>query len=299
MKVSINYSLPAGELVDEGVIQVDVFKCPAWEDLLDGLSNRPVYVHFPLLLGRDVVINSEQKAPVDLDFIKRLRDKTHTPFVNTHFAPLRIQYPEIPADSLAPDHIERVVEDAVKQVRTLQAVFGDENVTVENIPLSDDRMLYLCALPDVIKRVVDETGCGFLFDIPHARLSARKLGFDEQTYMSALPVDRIREIHITGILRIDEAVIAQLETLGIDSGFFHGKLGQEADHVALSELDWASFEWVMGHIHRGEWATPEIVAFEYGGVGGFWEKLADKETIRQQVPRLYQIVNNSHNVQTS
>lgn len=292
MKVSINYSLPAGELVDEGAIQVDVFKCPAWEDLIDGLSDRPVYVHFPLLLGRQYVINSEQKAPVDIEFIKRLKAKTHTPFVNTHFASLNVEYPEIPTDSFAPEHIEMITQDAIRQIRSLQAIFGQKDVTLENIPLSDQRILMLCALPDVISRIVEETGCGFLLDIPHARLSARKLRIDEKEYIRALPVHRIREIHVTGIIRIDETVIAKLEALGVDNGFFHHKLGHDADHVPFTENDWEMFAWVMEHIHRGEWAKPDIVAFEYGGVGGFWEKVADKETIRQQVPRMYDIVKN-------
>jgi uncharacterized protein (UPF0276 family) len=294
MKVSINYSFPAGELVDEGAIQVDVFKCPAWEDLIDGLTDRPIYVHFPLVLGRGAVINSEHNAPADLDFITRLKEKTATPFVNTHFAAMSADYPEIPHGSLAPEHIEIVVQNAIAQIRTLQAIYGAENVTVENIPLSDERILTLCALPEVISRIVEETGCCFLLDISHARLSARKLGMDEKAYLSALPVHRIREIHVTGIITIDEAIIAKLEALGIDSGFFHRKLGHEADHVAFTESDWEMFAWVMGHIHRGEWATPDIVAFEYGGVGGFWEKVADKETIRQQVPRMYDIVNDRH-----
>ncbi len=296
MKVSINYSVPAGELVDEGAIPIDIFKCPAWEDLIDGLLDRPIYVHFPLLLGRNAVINTERNAPADLDFIARLKEKTNTPFVNTHFFPLRAEYPEIPAESTDPEHAELIVRDAVARVRSLQDRFGVENVTLENISKSTDRVFRLAVLPEIITRVTEETNCGFLLDISHARLSARTLGIDEKAYLSALPVHRLREIHVTGIITIDEAVIAKLEALGIDTGFFHRNLGQEADHVPFTEPDWEMFAWAMGNVHRGEWATPDIVAFEYGGVGDLWEKVADKETIRQQVPRMADIVHDRHDM---
>ncbi|TVR18922.1 MAG: DUF692 family protein [Anaerolineaceae bacterium] len=290
MRVSINYSTAAAGLVDSGEIQVDVFKCPAWPDLIDSLAERPVYVHFPLLLGRSAVIDSEAGAPADFDKIERLREQTGTPFVNVHLAPLRTEYPEIPTQSNEPAHIEQIIADATRGIRALQARFGTENVIVENVPASDERLLWAGVMPQTIERVVEQTGAGFLLDISHARLTAERLARDEREYLDSLPVAQIREIHVTGIEFIDESKIAQLEALGIAESFYHRYIGRKVDHLPFNEVDWTETAWAFDQIHAGRWQAPEIVAFEYGGVGGMWEKIADRDIIRQQVPRLYQMV---------
>lgn len=290
MRVSINYSTAAAELVDSGAIQVDVFKCPAWPDLIDSLRERPVYVHFPLLLGREAVIDSEAGAPADFDKIERLREQTGTPFVNVHLAPMRTEYPEIPTESDEAAHIEQVIADATRGIRALQARFGAANVIVENVPASDDRLLWAGVQPETIRRVVEQTGAGFLLDISHARLTAERLELDEREYLNALPVAHICEIHVTGIEFIDERIITRLEALGIAESFYHRYIGRKVDHLPFNEVDWTATGWAFDQIHAGRWHAPEIVAFEYGGVGGMWEKIADRDIIREQVPRLYEMV---------
>ncbi len=54
-------------------------------------------------------------------------------------------------------------------------------------------------IASVINQVVTETGCQFLFDIAHARLTTMNLGWDWLTYIRQLPLQRLREFHITGI----------------------------------------------------------------------------------------------------
>ncbi len=293
MQVSINYSVPAAELVDAGEIQVDVFKCPAWPHLVQALAGRTTYMHFPLMLGRDAVMNSESNAPADFDMIADLRAKTNTPFVNAHFGTLRSDYPEIPAESTTPEHIEHVLADSIRGVKALQARFGNAEVIIENVPGSDGRLLGICQLPEVITRLVEETGCGFLLDVSHARLAAEHMGMDEKEYMNQLPVQHIREVHVTGIDVIDDAKVALLESLGITESFYHQYKGRRIDHLPFTDADWEMLAWVFGHIHAEAWHRPEIVAFEYGGVGGFWEKVSNKGIIREQVPRLYDLVKNA------
>ncbi|GEN86148.1 hypothetical protein [Oceanobacillus sojae] len=53
MKLAVNYSSEAYHLVNEGKIDVDVFKCPDLNDKLieTAQSCRPAYVHFNLDAG--------------------------------------------------------------------------------------------------------------------------------------------------------------------------------------------------------------------------------------------------------
>ncbi len=52
----------------------------------------------------------------------------------------------------------------------------------------------------------------------------------------------------------------------------------------------SNFDRVLGHIHRGEWAEPWIVAFEYGGIGPIFEWRSEPTFIAEQIPRLRDIV---------
>ena len=46
--------------------------------------------------------------------------------------------------------------------------------------------------------LIREINCGVLLDLAHARISAHNMGYaDPRDYLSLLPLDRIREIHVT------------------------------------------------------------------------------------------------------
>ena len=57
MKLAVNYSAALADLVDlEGRSRSDLYKCPAWPDLVarltpDAEAHTPCYIHFPLLVG--------------------------------------------------------------------------------------------------------------------------------------------------------------------------------------------------------------------------------------------------------
>ena len=63
--------------------------------------------------------------------------------------------------------------------------------------------------------------------------------------------------------------------------------GLRHDHFAMTEPDWAMTEWALGRIRAGDWRTPEIMAFEYGGVGPRFAPRSDPAVIAGQAPRLY------------
>ena len=129
-----------------------------------------------------------------------------------------------------------------------------------------------------------------LLDISHARLAAHHLGMDAWDYIHALPVERIREIHVTGIQHFDARWVALLRRAGLDAGVIQGLVGRLVDHLPLTADDWAFAAQSLDHIRRGVWGQPWIVALEYGGVGPVWEAVTDMEVLREQIPRLYELV---------
>jgi len=293
--IAINYSRQAAKLYESGQIQLDYFKCPAWDDLIaEARAVLPAYVHFPLRVGRGIVMDTEKKAPADFSRIEKLLTMSDTPCVNIHFSPFDSDYPEIAYDSLATNDIELVVENSIKAINQLVEKFGADKVLVENVP-SVKHSHMLCALyPDVITRVIDETNTTLLFDISHARLSAHRLGMNEYQYIRGLPLKQVQEMHVTGITRIDETHLDMLNERGLSDTIFHKLAGELIDHVPFTPPDWDITAWAFEQIHSGAWRKPWVVAFEYGGVGGVFEALSDSATIADQIPRLYRMAKNRH-----
>src|SRR5687768_4394396 len=159
----------------------------------------------------------------------------------------------------------------IGDVNRVASRVGTDNVIVENIPYFGGGGKYMRASvdADVIRRVVDATGCGFLLDVSHARIAAHHLGIDPRAYIGSLPVSRLRELHLTGIQTID---------------------GRMTDHMGLGEDDWRWAEWAIGEIRRGAWGRPWVVALEYGGEGEPFRWRSDANVIETCVPRLYELV---------
>jgi uncharacterized protein (UPF0276 family) len=269
MQFALNYSPQAAGLLFDGRIQPDRFKCPNWPDLIAEASRLlPVYVHFDLIAG-----NGGLEA-IDWDGVEKVLKTTETPYVNLHLAPMMNASADGVSD-LTEDR-PRVIEQMRADMSRVAQRFGAERVIVENVPyrsVNDPhlrrRFYRACVEPDVISALLEETKCGFLLDISHARIAAETLGLDAKTYIEALPLRRLRELHVTGIERGD---------------------GGAEDHMPMTENDWTMFEWVMGKIASGEAAEPWMVAFEYGGIGKIFEWRSDSFVIATQVPRLYDSV---------
>lgn len=263
MKFAINYSPQAAALIDSQQIHVDLFKCPDWPDLIEKAEqHRPVYVHFPLNVGRANI------DKVGWEHIERLLETTETLYINAHLAPDARHY-DFPIDSLDPAHTEILIQDMQRDIAALVERSGAEKVILENGMWDVDFGMPLGALqPAVIRRVVHESGCGFLMDIAHAAVTCRRLGMEVREYIEELPVDRLRELHVTGTIIAPD--------------------GTWSDHEAMRLYDWDLLDWSMERIQAGVWSEPWVVAFEYGGVGPFFGPRSAANIIAEQTPRLYE-----------
>lgn len=266
MRFAINYSPQAEKLWREDKIQVDLFKCPNWPNLVDRVSQiHKLYVHCDLYAGREL------DEPLDFQSLFHWLDATETTVINTHFAALRSEFS---ADcAIRP---EAVIERAVRSVQRLGEHIGVERIVIENVPYPT-KFWYGDLLPEVvdpavISEVARRAGCGLLLDVAHAVRACEGTGRkDAQAYMNALPVHALRELHIVGIEP--------------DADEF----GIRLDHVAMTEADWEITEWVIEQISLGRWNKPETMAFEYGGVGERFATRSDEAVIAEQAPRLYQL----------
>jgi uncharacterized protein (UPF0276 family) len=264
MKLAVNYSLQAAALLHDGAIALDVFKCPDWPAVIaEAGARHPVYVHFGFRAGSGAL------GAVEWGHVEEVLARTGTFYVNLHLYP---RVTDFGVDDPAAVDDETVAQRMVCDVKLAVERFGPERVIVENIPYPDpdSSVLRTAVEVETIRRVVYESGCGFLLDIGHARIAARSIGVDERAYISQLPVERLRELHVTGLEH--------------DGHYLR-------DHRPMTDADWPTLEWVLGHIRANKvWAKPWAVVFEYGGIGDKLKHHSKTEVLAGQIPRLYELV---------
>lgn len=259
MKLAVNFSNPLIRLLKEGEIEIDLIKCPDWEGMLkEAEPYSPITIHYDLTAGLSQTFN------VDFERIRRFKEQTQTPHYNTHLVTPRN------FDLNKTDALVRINHLWREEISRMVSDFGAEAVVLEHYPYTANNAHIAPAADTVIfSRVILDTGCQLLLDLAHARITADTLGTDVKDYIRALPLDRLREMHITGLQN-------------------HG--GVLTDHFELNQEDWEIFDWAMGEIRTGHWREPEIIAFEYGGVGETFVWRTDYDVLRNQVPRLFEIV---------
>ncbi len=264
MDLAINYSTQAAELLEQGTIEFERFKTMDWPEMMQAARrHRPIAVHFGLQAG-----NGRVKT-LDWDAAARLLDETGTPHLNLHLEVTSKDYPGIPVDQPPAGDRERIIAHMLKDVRRAVKHLGAERVIIENVPYRGpaEKVFRLAVEPETIQAIVAESGCGLLLDISHARIAAHHLGLDSREYMQQLPVASLRELHFTGLHKLN---------------------GRLQDHLSILDSDWPYLDWVLERIHKGEWPRPWLLAFEYGGTGEKFAERSDPAVIATQLPVLRQ-----------
>lgn len=259
MKFACNYSNPLTRLLDEGALQVDLIKCPDWDGMLkEARPYGPITIHFDLDAGLGTTFE------VDFSRIQDFFDRTHTPHVNTHLVTPRNFDPNNEEELLKINALWR------EEIQVMIDHLGAEAVALEQFPYTESTPHIRPATdPAIFSQVIHDTGCMLLLDLAHARITADTLNMEVRDYINALPLDRLVELHITGI---------QMHS------------GVLTDHFELGDEDWALLAWTLEKIRMGHWRRPEIFAFEYGGVGYSFVWRNEEAVLRSQVPKLYDMV---------
>ncbi len=294
MNFALNYSPQAADLVQSGQIQVDLFKCPAWPDLITAaLDIGPAYVHFPLRVGDGIgnAINTESGQPADWIWTEHILQQTGTRYVNLHLHPPR-QTGILPDNGYGPAATAETTQRLIRDVELVIKQFGADRVIVENGYNMDRNPLCPAYFAEVISQVVETTGCGLLFDLSHARMASDRLDIPVEQYVAKLPLHATRELHITGIQYAGEYWTERMEKEGVAPAMIENCSGRRMDHLPLIDEDWRSMDWAISAIQAGEWRTPDIVALECGGGGSFWQATCAGDALAAQVPRLYALFSN-------
>lgn len=112
-------------------------------------------------------------------------------------------------DLLPLPHTEAARDLLVDRIRQVQDALGREFL-VENI--SSYLQFRDAAMPEweFVAQVVDRAGCGLLLDVNNLYVNSINHGFDAGTYLHAMPVDAVREIHLAGFTRKEDVGVPLL-----------------------------------------------------------------------------------------
>lgn len=266
MKLAINYSPQTAELLANQRVEFDLYKTTEWPEMIaEAEKQRPATVHFPLMAGRHNI------DEVGIPLIEDRLASTATSYVNTHLAPHAKDF-DMVFDTRDERYLEPLVEAMETDIARMVEHFGSEKIILENANYDPNyQMPVLVIYPEVITRVVDETGCGLLLDLAHARMSAVYLGIDMKEYINRLPLNALRELHVAGTRYIEEQK-------------------RLVDHYPMTDVDWMLTEWALDNIHKGEWPEPNVVALEYGGTNAFFSANSEVPVLARDIPRLRELV---------
>jgi hypothetical protein len=179
--------------VRTGAADIDYFKFPALGFQTEILNDADAFEAFAERVGalRPILLHGlypscdlsdcDLKREFDFATMDRLLRLAKTPGVSLH-----------PSSGKIAPEVNAIIENLCF-LRERYAHLGF--VSMENL---DSLRFGPLIQPEVITRIVRESGCDFLLDISHAYCAARCLGMDLREYLIQLPLERVYEIHING-----------------------------------------------------------------------------------------------------
>lgn len=243
------------ELIQTGDAPIDRIEIGPWftveaiSDLRQQLPDWKIHLHAGdvhnfIGSGKAIIEQMRQQHTVT----DSLFASFHITLMFPHMVRIRkygIPFPRLSDDTMARRLIRRI--EHLKAELPLPII-------LENMP--GFPKFTLEADPARITAICEETDCGLLLDMGHARCAADNLNLPIYDYLAQLPLHRIRQIHAHSPRK--------------------GRWNKLEDaHEPMTDVDYEILEWLL------ERAQPEIITLEY------WK---DKSAIREQLACLREMV---------
>jgi uncharacterized protein len=162
-------------------------------DFLDAIAERyPIVLH-----GVSLSIGSTD--PLDrayLTELRALRDRTRARWVSDHLCWTGVAGKNT-HDLLPIPYTEESLRHVVDRVRAVQDFLGAP-LALENPSTYVEHAGASMSEWEFLARLADEADCALLLDVNNVFVSAYNHGFDPDTYLAAMPADRIVQFHVAG-----------------------------------------------------------------------------------------------------
>lgn len=156
--------------------------------------------------------------------------------------------------TLSPPGVGQAVQQFVRLLDRVKAAV-DLPLILENLPSLPMEKYHYAADPALLTSLLELAGCDLLLDLAHARLSATFRGQSVEDYVAALPLEQVRQIHVSGIRQ---------------------RNGRWYDaHESMQEEDYRLLEWALDR------CDPAVVTLEY---------YRQEAPLREQIGRLAELL---------
>jgi uncharacterized protein (UPF0276 family) len=239
-------------LLNEDIKLVDAVEVGPWFTPQQIRAYRQSLPDMPFHFHAADLIENIGSLPAGIGQIADYLTSTESPWVSVHIS---VWQPgdvwKLKSGQLVPlPDIEQGRQQFIEKVIRLASSI-QVPVLIENVePLPFEGFNYW-AHPEFICRVFAQTGCGFLLDTGHARISAENLGMATCDYLQLLPLERVVQVHASGPRRVD--------------GFLMDA------HQPLQKEDYDLLEYILARTH------PQVVTLEY---------IQEAGALREQLVRL-------------
>ena len=162
--------------------------CPVLHEIADG---------FPMLLHcSQFSLGTPQEAPDAeiLAFAQRIAHEIDTPWLAEHISWTRFRGGDTHHFFL-PFLDEDLLQTIITNAKALQRALS-RPLLLENAPRTVILELGEIRETDFISRAVEESGSGFLLDIPSAVTTADRAGYALEDYVLEMPLHRLIEVHV-------------------------------------------------------------------------------------------------------
>ena len=171
---------------------------------------------YPIVM-HGVSLSLGSTDPVDMNYLtqlKSLADRVDAKWISDHLCWTGVQKTNM-HDLLPLPYTEEAIQHCTNKIRQIQDFLGRQ-ILVENVSsyltYSHSAMTEWDFLTEIAKRA----DCLILLDINNIYVSAFNHGFDPQTYLEGIPVDRVQQFHLAGHTNNGDHIIDTHEAPIID-----------------------------------------------------------------------------------
>ncbi|MCB1593207.1 MAG: DUF692 domain-containing protein, partial [Alphaproteobacteria bacterium] len=156
------------------------------------LEDYPVVMHgVSLSIGTVDPLNSDY-----LQKLKTLASWVNPPWISDHLCWTGIAHKNT-HDLLPVPYTEEALKNIVTRIRQVQD-FLERPIVLENPSTYLEFTSSTMTEWEFIARMAQESGCGLLLDVNNVYVSCYNHRWDPKTYIDALPLDRVAQIHLAG-----------------------------------------------------------------------------------------------------
>jgi uncharacterized protein (UPF0276 family) len=153
---------------------------------------------YPIVMhGVSMSIGSSD--PLDWDYlhdVKRLAEKTKAKWISDHLCWTGI-HGKNAHDLLPLPYTEETIEHIVKRIQQIQDFLG-QRILLENVSSYLNYQQSHLTEWDFYRSICERADCFMLLDINNIYVSAKNHDFNPMTYLNAMPVNRVKQIHLAG-----------------------------------------------------------------------------------------------------